>query len=480
MKKFFSRIFRLIGKNKKEKEKRVYVFCDTMVFLHYRLFPQIDFPSLLNMKPITLVIPEQVSHEIDYHKNSNQNKRLRERAGRASKKIAEFIDKMDINSKSMTTKITDDYFLEYLMCKKINFKSYGLDSENNDHKIIASILEFRACHPTDEIFFFTHDNAATITARSHNISTRRLPDSLKLADDLSEDEQRIKQLEAECAKYKKAFPELSLVHKKTKDFKIVYTLDDALSFKLPERVESFETIFKETPPYEEKILENDNNISDIFAAVLYDGKRTEKENKDIKRYMQERDVYFSNYKSYLESLNKYKEKLLFPVEMVILNTGIVPAKDVDLFVHFPDGFLMFPECDPPKLPSPPTKPHPPKTYFELTTSLGSDFYHRLSFDLPQLEETAFKMPRSFSLNKTNSYEFKKSLSVVKHGDHIITEIDKLFIVFDSFSSIKSFSADFIISGSNIPHAIYGNLYFIFDALLKEAAQPETKKTQTSC
>ena len=76
----------------------IYIFCDTMVFLHYRLFSEIDFKSLVQSDSVTLIIPAQVSNEIDWHKNTNQVKRLRERAGKVSAKIASLIDRMDVES----------------------------------------------------------------------------------------------------------------------------------------------------------------------------------------------------------------------------------------------------------------------------------------------------------------------------------------------------------------------------------------------
>ena len=189
----------------------IYVFCDTMVFLHYRLFSEIDFRSLVQSDSVTLMVPEQVSNEIDWHKNTNPAKRLRERAGKVSAKIATLIERIDVES--LSTKIRDGYFFAFLMHKNIDLSKYGLDSQNNDHKIIAAIINFQIEHPDDKIFFFTHDNAATITARVHNISTRKLPDELKLKDDLSEDERQIKKLEAEIAKYKNAIPNLALINK---------------------------------------------------------------------------------------------------------------------------------------------------------------------------------------------------------------------------------------------------------------------------
>ena len=66
-----------------------YIFMDTMAFLHYRLFTQIDFLSLFGSEPTTIVILEVVCHEIDNHKNQNPRKKIRARASNVTSKILE-------------------------------------------------------------------------------------------------------------------------------------------------------------------------------------------------------------------------------------------------------------------------------------------------------------------------------------------------------------------------------------------------------
>ena len=448
----------------------LYVFCDTMVFLHYRLFTEIDFQSLMKVESVTLVVPDTVSKEIDKHKDTSNNKRLRERAKKVSSKIAELIDNMD-DMTSWTTAIKKGYFFKFLPHKAIDFEPYGLDPNSGDHKIIAAILDFRSDHQNDEIVFFTHDNGATITARTNHISTQKLPDCLKLEDDLSEEEQRIKKLEAEVAKLKDLRPKLSLVHKRSQKTTIEYTKKDLKAFYIPENITPFDVIVNSVPPYEEKQSPDETNPEELtkdaylspVSRVLRNSKYRDEEKNDIKRYMRERDCYFSNYKSYLKAIEEYRLKIIIPVELQLLNTGTVPGEEIDLHIHFPDGFQMYSEDKIPKIPSPPQKPIPPRTYIEMLASrldvsrLSSPVFSRMNDDLSQI-----MVPPSFTLKKTNSYEFDESFDQIKHGEHIKTDVQKLYMIFDSPSCIKSFSADFIISGSNIPDAVSGKLNFVFE------------------
>ena len=68
-----------------------YVFCDTMVYLHYRMFSEIDFSEITGCSPITLVVPEIVVKEIDDQKDSNPQKKIRDRARRVHATLFKYL-----------------------------------------------------------------------------------------------------------------------------------------------------------------------------------------------------------------------------------------------------------------------------------------------------------------------------------------------------------------------------------------------------
>jgi len=188
----------------------------------------------------------------------------------------------------------------------------------------------------------------------------------------------------------------------------------------------------------------------------------EAENDDIRRYMRDRNVFLSNYKKYLNEIDIFRKKIIIPVEMQIINTGTVPAESVDLHVHFPDGFQMFSDGELPQIPKPPSEPLLPRNAQELL----AEKLRIPSFNIPDLSRISRNIPTvsspNFTLKKTHSYEFDESFVLIKHGEHIKTNTEKLYIVFDSIDRIKNFSAEYIISGSNIPVAVSGTLNFNFN------------------
>lgn len=128
-----------------------YIFMDTMAFLHYRLFTQIDFLSLFGSEPTTIVILEVVCHEIDNHKNQNPRKKIRARASNVTSKILEAL-KGESNAL-----LRDNLRVEFCPRCTIDFAAMGLDASSNDHRIIGAIIDFsnKIDKEKDSILFIT-------------------------------------------------------------------------------------------------------------------------------------------------------------------------------------------------------------------------------------------------------------------------------------------------------------------------------------
>ena len=199
-----------------------------------------------------------------------------------------------------------------------------------------------------------------------------------------------------------------------------------------------------------------------MTMTRFGGDVIERENADIKRYMNERDIYFSRYSEYLNELELLKKKIFFKLSLNIINSGHVPAEKVSIYLRFPDGFEMYTEDNFPKIPEPPREPILPRTAAELLAGNMAypsvsmhDFLHDKSLLLPPSFST-------FSLKKTNSYEIEDEFQYIQHGDDISYSMRDIFIVYDSIDCMKNFHADYIFRGKNLPEAQQGTINFIFD------------------
>jgi len=301
-----------------------YIFCDTMIFLHFKMFYEIDFCSILNVDFITLMVPEVISAEIDNHKDNHPIKRIRTRAGIVNAKFYEYLVKTP-NSEYV---IRGNFKVKFLPYKKFDYSSFDLDPTKSDHQIIAAILDFqKTITSTDHITFITHDNGASLTAKKHEISFLRLPDELKLAEEVSTEEQTIKKLEAELIVYKHSSPILELRDKKSKKNIIKYTENNLLNYKIPKNILSIKEIEVACPEYFEHTTSSDSRNEPYCTTLarhlgVEDGNT--KENADIKRYMKEREFYFSAYKKYLNDMEIWTKKILIKVELELVNSGSMP------------------------------------------------------------------------------------------------------------------------------------------------------------
>jgi hypothetical protein len=64
-------------------------------------------------------------------------------------------------------------------------------------------------------------------------------------------------------------------------------------------------------------------------------------------YNQRLDRFLGDYPNYLEQLQDYLNRARGTIDLSIwvLNQGNCPAKDIDIFMHFPDGFEVLRESE---------------------------------------------------------------------------------------------------------------------------------------
>lgn len=441
-----------------------YIFCDTMVYLHYRMFTEIEFSEIIGSSPITLVVPEIVVKEIDDHKDSNPQRKIRDRARRVHATLFKYL------FSSGNAEIKEGYSILYLPEKKINFAEYNLDEQKNDHRLIAAILDFKKTkNDKNGVIFISQDFAPSFTAKGRGIPVFQLDDEFKLADEQSEEEKQIKQLKSKLSIYENTVPQLAIRGAVAASDIIHITAKDLLSYTISEDIPSLEKQRSKFPIREEirPVTESEKDSlwgmgkewDQKLRKSFWGEDGIEKENAEIKRYMHDRSKYFEDYARYLNELEDIKKKIYIKVSLDIVNTGYTPAKNVSLYLHFPDGFEMYTGESLPELPTAPEEPifpRSPQMLLAERLSPGSVF----SCDALQLPKPAIWDP--FSLKKTNSYEIEDQYKYIQHGKDISYKIRDLFLVYESIECLKDFHAEYIFRGENLPEAQCGTVHFVFD------------------
>jgi hypothetical protein len=173
------------------------------------------------------------------------------------------------------------------------------------------------------------------------------------------------------------------------------------------------------------------------------------------------DGFFTEYEKYLRALAMFYawESQTAAINIILVNEGSSPADDVDIFMHFPDGFELFEEDDYDKEPEAPKPPRKPKSILEQATAGFPMDHHLYSPDLSQIRSPAG--PSNVSgpkIKRTNSYDVKVHVRRAKHG--IEVALDAMYITFESTLASRSFELEYAIHASNLPTHVNGTLNVI--------------------
>jgi hypothetical protein len=173
----------------------------------------------------------------------------------------------------------------------------------------------------------------------------------------------------------------------------------------------------------------------------------------IREYNQALQVFYLECRNYYQEVLEYNESkfLIFEIDLVIENIGNSPATEIDLFMHFPDGFEIRDKNDfnsRPRQPQPPT----PSQFGMGAPSLEFLAHQPHFFPKNDLNFSPLK------IKKTNSYDVTTAIKYLKHFHK---EEYKCYIKFERFEDIKGFTIDYAITAGNLTHKEVGMLNTIF-------------------
>lgn len=346
----------------------------------------------------------------------------------------------------------------------LRFEDHGLRLEVNDDRLIACCIERANGGSGVRVVVFTDDTGPRIKALKHSIEAIAPDDSLRLPSSTEGIEKQNRELQRKVQQLESSLPNLQLGFG-DRSPNLMVTVDAPYSVdssKIEARMGALEERYPELHPEPDPaparpsspLQEQMEQLRSMTAGFAALNKPTPEEysryNADLRKFLKE-------YRSFLSGLETERNREIRTVEIqvVLFNLGTAPAEDVDVFMHFPDGFVLLGEDDLPKAAKPPTPPREPRKPGDILriASLVPD----TSFVLPSLHypvASDFNVS-SPSIKKTNSYDV--SFSVKKLKQHLQAPCDRLFVYFDTFDSVRPFSIDYRINAANVPHEIEGEL-----------------------
>lgn len=417
-----------------------YIFLDTNIFLHFQDFEKIDWLSESLSKTCKLVIPPVMIDELD-KKKIGTNK-----IGNRARNI---LNRFEQLSEMDDAKINENIWFEILLVKPSReiYETNNLNFDEKDHRLIASIIQFSQEYDLNEILLCSNDIGPRLRAKMYNIKSLKLDSKYLIPNQVSEEEKKIKKLERENQILRTRIPKLDVLFLDENKYQKI---------KIPGRDYSNFEDFKAQKLKEIKIensyMEPNEPKGNLLAQLsALDSSR-------IKEYNNKLDKFYSEYEKTLDKIFEYekKELLSFNIQLIIKNSGNSPAEDIDLHLHFPDGFELIESSEKEEYPSLPNPPYKPKNAFDFghsTFPIVTPIYNQIT------PKTSFNF-NSPSIKKTNSYDVDFSRKNLKHG--YSEQLEELTIIFDSKSSINNFQVDFELSAGNMPDKLVGKLNVLFE------------------
>lgn len=175
-----------------------YIFLDTNIFLHSKPLDNINWLKICQDEKCEIIIAPIVIYELDKSKVNNDNKGRRAR--NALHKIENCIDKNSFGIR----KNVDLHVIDHKPQKNI-FKNHGLNYEDHDDHLLASIIDFKIQQKVD-VYLCSYDVGPRIRSKQFGIKTIKIPDEYILPEEDRANEKKLKSLTQEITLLKSRIP----------------------------------------------------------------------------------------------------------------------------------------------------------------------------------------------------------------------------------------------------------------------------------
>ena len=355
-----------------------YIFLDTNIFIHFQPYEQIPWREIVE-DDYKFVIAPIVLDELDKHK-TNPNKKI---AGRV-KTVLPKIEKEQTNVNGIMNACLP-------VPKDVTFNQHNLSRNQQDHALLAAILEYGELKGLGNIIFISYDTGPRMRARQLAIHVIQLDDRYLLPEEESQEEKELKKLRKENAELKNNFPDVALTFEDGEKFKKIEIKPIALT-EDEYYINLLNPIKREYSPFvEQNGIEN--NLYGNNSALLENLMATQRKlalhgiyeptSEQKQEYNKTLNAFYSGYEKIFRGKYKWDKILSNTVQLnfKISNSGTAPANDIDIFLIFSSTtkillYRNFPKYEKPK------PPYKPKYAGDIDTSgMALNFF----YDPPEKE-----------------------------------------------------------------------------------------------
>lgn len=445
-----------------------YIFLDTNIFLHFQYFDQIDWSKIVNSNDYKIVISDIVLKELD-EKKYDSNKKKAER----SKNVIAKIDKIaDENNGVIQNKAKSELILLNAINKAV-LEENLLNIDDQDNYLIASILDFKKNNPDYDIVLISYDSGPRRKAKNLGINALKMPEDYLLPQEPDEKDKKLKELQAENLKLKNKIPKLSVFFDDNSQKKVFsiskqnLSEDENKALKIIELDKSYKPLIYKSPQELKEELDKKNPLLARFSlsstissfgsiSSSITKEQTENYNKNLENFKSRYKEYLDEYYDYLKM-----KSLSIEINLCLFNDGNVPAEDISIHFHFPDGFDLHELTyrEEPREPAPPEKPKTPLEKVARNMQHINSYYPsiRNNYSSPSLPSPPPNISSPY-IRRTNSYDVNLHVQNLKHTHQFC--FNTLVVTFPSFEEIINFTIDYDIVASNVPEKVKGILNVI--------------------
>lgn len=336
---------------------RTYAFVDTMVFLHFRQLDEIDWTSVLGAGEVEIVVAPVVWRQLDRHKDRHPASGLRERAKTSVRKLRSWLG----TSGSGLVRPGVTVRLGY-SDPKIDFAAWNLSREVEDDQLVATLIECQESL-TEPIVLVTADYLLAAKARAVEVRVVEPPETDRLPDASSEEELRIRKLEAENQRLRARRPELTVTFASGSKHQEV-RLQPLGERPAGEKEKELARVKAKYPlrgiPEYTPVPKDQDPFGMAAAFNQLQLLNTSLTRQQDLAYNQELQEFYREYDEFLDRDYGYRYMLSRALEFsfVVANDGTAPARDIDVVIKVrgPRMIQVVESGDmkpprPPKLPS---------------------------------------------------------------------------------------------------------------------------------
>lgn len=418
-------------------------FVDTNLLIHFKQLDQINWFEHFEEEQLKFLVPICVIQELDKHKYS-EKAFLQKR----SRKLISWLN--DIEEERFQMPVNLSIVIIVNEAPENIYKNNNLLKEVPDDRILATVLNYKSQNSDKKVSIITADFALSLKAKKFNIPVISPNEDYRLEATVSEEEKQIKSLERENRRLRNSVPNIEISFKDGNIF-CSKTIRKPLQFQ-----DGFEEMIKERikkkfPKKEFKKIKENKGFATIDLARI---KFPSPLKKPIDKYNVELEEFYDEYLEYKKNqfLFLQSERRSFELKIKISNLGSVPAEDVDIWLHFPDGFKVLDGTE--NIVERIEKPTPPSEMY--SSGIGTIPHSILGSRFPDYSN--FNPPSnvgSLNIKKSNSYEVNSSIIKIKHNQFEI--LDPIKILFYPDDEVKGFNIEYKIDIGNYPERLEGYL-----------------------